>query len=217
MRHEHMQVKPIARAIADAADGALDAYRDGRAAEEPQVTDRILGAIEDRLRTKRIGGIEWKAKTLRTSRGTAAEEKRHGADVLGVLDIDIPEFKTKKGFLAQAKLAEPNRPFSKDDWERLVEQSKLMLARTPASFVFIYSKTEGVRVFPATAVVGLADRDIFTLYHHGPGRFFEDFIECFIGDLRLSSPDIRTLDALAEFHVKRALELIARGTHRVLD
>jgi hypothetical protein len=214
VRNEYMQVKPIASAIADAADNAMDAYREGRVGEEPHVTDRILGAIEDRLKSRRIGGLEWKAKTLRTSRGTAAEEKRHGADVLGVLNIDIPDFKTRKGFLAQAKLAEPGSRFSSDEWERLVEQCKLMLGRTPASFVFIYSKVEGVRVFPATGVVGLADRNIFALYNHGLGRFFEDFIECFIGDPRLDSPHIGTLDALADFHVKRALELVARKTQR---
>ncbi len=42
-------VRRVAREISDAADGALDAYREGRVEEEPQLTDRILGAIENRI------------------------------------------------------------------------------------------------------------------------------------------------------------------------
>ena len=42
-------VRGIARQISSAADSALSAYRDGRVEEEPQLTDRILGAIEDRV------------------------------------------------------------------------------------------------------------------------------------------------------------------------
>ena len=42
-------VRHVAREIADAADGALGAYREDRVLEEPQITDRILGAIEDRV------------------------------------------------------------------------------------------------------------------------------------------------------------------------
>lgn len=42
-------VRRIAREISDAADGALEAYRSGRVQEEPQITDRIIGAIEDRV------------------------------------------------------------------------------------------------------------------------------------------------------------------------
>lgn len=40
--------------------------------------------------------------------------------------------------------------------------------------------------------------------------FFEYHIECFIGDRRLNSTQIETLDALVEFPVERVLELSAR-------
>lgn len=55
-----------------------------------------------------------------------------------------------------------------------------------------------------------------SLEHEGspPARafssFFEYHIECFIGDRRLNSTQIETLDALAEFPVERVLELSAR-------
>ena len=48
-------VRKVAREISDAADGALDAYREDRVVEEPQLTDRILGAIEDRIRNRPFG------------------------------------------------------------------------------------------------------------------------------------------------------------------
>lgn len=208
-------VRAIAREIADAADGALDSYRDGDAAEEPQVTDRILGAIVERFRSIRsrpigaIGGVGWKARSLRTGRGSAAEEKRHGADLMGVLDIDLPGYRAKKGFLAQAKRAEPGKPFSNGEWQRLVEQCNVMLQRTPDSFVFIYSVERGIRMFPANATVGLVSNNIFDLYDRGVSGFFESHIECFIGDPRLNSTDIKTLDTLAELPVERVFELSA--------
>jgi hypothetical protein len=189
----------------------MDAYRAGRVAEEPQITDRILGAIEDRLQTTQFPGVQWRAKTLRTGRGSAAEEKRHGADLLGVLDIELPKFQAKKGFLAQAKLAEPGNAFSKSEWARLSAQCKTMLARTPDAFVFAYSQSQGLRIIPATAVVGYTGRNLFDLYNRAVAPFFESFIECFIGDPRLDSPDIATLDEIIDFRVDRVLALEARG------
>lgn len=204
-------VRDMAQQISDAADGAFEAYLEGEASEEPQVTDRILGAIGDRVRGYRSKGIVWKARTLRTGRGIAAEEKRHGADILGVLDIDIEGYKTKKGFLAQAKKAEASQPFGKAEWGRLREQCEVMLSRTADAFVFVYSKERGIRIFPANSVLGLSSTNIFHLYDRSVASFFEVHIECFVGDPRLGSTDIATLDALAEFQVERVLELSARA------
>ena len=235
------EVRKIAREISDAADGALDAYRENRVVEEPQLTDRILGAIEfyvknrlfgadseDRLmeasRASDIvpceaedgivrqprGGIVWEARTLRTGRGIAAEEKRHGADLMGILDLNLSGYCAKKGFLAQAKRAEPGRQFSNSDWNRLSLQCETMLLRTPASFVWIYSKSRGIRIFSANSVLGLESRDIFDLYSRSVSIFFENHIECFVGDRRLNSTDVQTLDALAELPIERILELTAR-------
>ena len=75
MLKKYKTVRKIARVIAGAADGAFDSYRDGSVVEEPHVTDRILGAIEERVRNLRLGGVLWTARTLRTGRGVAAEEK----------------------------------------------------------------------------------------------------------------------------------------------
>ncbi|MDE2772088.1 MAG: hypothetical protein OXI46_00050 [Gemmatimonadota bacterium] len=203
-------VRKIAREIADAADGAFDSYREGEATEEPQVTDRILGAIQDRIRSQKIGGVTWSARTLRTGRGTAAEERRHGADILGVLDIDLKGYVTQKGFLAQAKKAEPDHTFPNREWNRLRRQCEIMLKRTSDSFVFVYSIQRGIRVVPANSVLGLDSRNIFDLYDRSFSSFFEGHIECFFGDPRLASTDINTLDSIADLQVNRVLKLYAR-------
>lgn len=247
MIRDYASVRDVAREIAAAADGALDAYRAGRVEEEPQITDRIIGAIEDRIGRKLPsddaladdgadtvsphasaatspfvdadrddapysvrGRINWTARSLRTGAGVAAEEKRHGADLMGVLDIDIPDFRVIKGFLSQAKRAEPRSKLRNQDWDRLQSQCEKMLLRTPDSFVWVYSKSAGIRIFPAEAVLALKSRDIFELYSRSVARFFEYHIECFVGDRRLNSTDIKALDALAEFPVERILELSAR-------
>ncbi|MXY42440.1 MAG: hypothetical protein F4160_13185 [Rhodospirillaceae bacterium] len=240
IRHLH-SVRGVAQEISDAADGALEAYRNGRVEEEPQITDRIIGAIENRVgpdsrlagdsnprsalphepvlvagagigqtRDRYPGRIVWNARSLRTSSGRSAEEKRHGADLMGVLDIDIPDYQIKKGFLAQAKRAEPGRIISNREWGRLHDQCEIMLSRTPDSFVWIYSKEKGIRIFSAISVVNLDSRYIFDLYDRSVSSFFEYHLECFIGDHRLNSTKIETLDALAELPVERVLKLSAR-------
>ena len=247
MIRDYASVREVAREISDAADGALDAYREGRVEEEPQITDRILGAIENRVGRKRpsddvppddgadllpslasavshrfierdrddvpypvAARINWTARSLRTGSGVAGEEKRHGADLMGVLDIDIPDYRVKKGFLAQAKRAKPRRKFRNRDWDRLHSQCERMLLRTPDAFVWVYSKSNGIRIFPAISVLALNSRDIFELYGRSVSSFFEYHIECFIGDRRLNSTQIETLDALVEFPVERVLELSGR-------
>lgn len=240
-------VRELAREISSAADGALNAYRDGRVTEEPQITDRIIGAIEDRIGRKRpddeasqndkskifplasirasdqfveggqdyapsrgIQRINWTARSLRTGSGIAAEEKRHGADLMGVVDIDIPDYRVIKGFLAQAKRAEPGQRFQQKDWDRLHCQCETMLCRTPDSFVWVYSKREGIRIFPAISVSTLKSKDIFDLYSRSVSSFFEYHLECFIGDRQLNSTKIETLDVLTEFPIENVLELSAR-------
>ncbi len=172
--------------------------------------DRILSVTKHRIAKQPRGGIIWKARTLRTGRGVAAEEKRHGADLMGILDLALPDYCSTKGFLSQVKRAEPGQRFSKRDWDRLRSQCEKMLFRTPASFVWVYSKSRGIRIFSASSVLGLESRRIFDLYSRGVSSFFENHIECFIGDRRLNSTNVETLDALAKLPVERILELSAK-------
>lgn len=210
-------VRKIATEISNAADSVIAAYKENRVFEEPDLTSRIIGAIEDRVNnwsnveSFNPKGINWKARSFRTSRGLAAEEKRYGADLMGILSIDLPNYQVKKGFLAQAKRIELGEKSSRGDWHRLCEQCEKMLDRTSESFVWVYSKSMGIRIFPAISVLATDSRNIYDLYSRGMTRFFEKHIECFIGDRRLHSTDIRTLETLKNCHVENVLELSANN------
>ena len=208
-------VREIAHKMEDAASGALEAYREERAGYETMVTDRMLGAIEQSVKGYRSKGVTWESKTLLPGSGRSAEEKVHGADFLGVLDIDLSDFRVKKGFMAQAKRAEPKQAFGDDDWSRLVEQCTNMLMRTPDAFVFVYSRSLGIRVLPASSVLGSDARVLLDHYNHGLVRFFEDHLTSFIGDRRLNAPTIEAIETLAEeYETPRVLYLAARDEIR---
>ena len=209
MLRRYAMVRKVAREISGAANGAFEGYASGEKVDESDITGLMLGAIGERIRSREFGGVTWSAHIL-TSSGPGAEEKRHGADFMGVLDADLPDYKVKKGFLVQAKKAEPGDTFKKDQWKCLTSQCEKITERTLDSFVFVYSRKEGIRVFPALSVLELKSMNIFDLYHHSVQNFFENHLECFIGDRRLNSPDIEKLDALADFPVRRVLHLTAR-------
>ncbi len=187
----------------------MDAYRLSRVTDEPHITDRLFGAIESRVRNLRFGPvassgwggglrspISWEAMTLRSGPHSAAHEKRYGADILGVFSADLPSYRISKGFLAQAKRAEPGANFDRTEWDRLIAQCERMLMITPDSFVVAYSKKQGVRFFSALAVTSLKGRDLFELYSMATRTFFERHFQSFIGDRRLDKPEISVLNRL---------------------
>jgi len=203
-------IRPTAQAISQAVNTAIDAYRKDRVTDEPNITDRMLGAIEQQFSRRSINGVRWTAKTLRATKGSGAEEKQYGADFLGVLEVELSDYRIKKGFLAQAKRAEPREWFPRAEWQRLKGQAEKMLARTSDAFIFVYSRKKGVRIVPASAVVSARTNTLFEIYNHSIGRFFEDHLKSFVGDLRLNSPDIETLAALDDFSVRKVLHLYGR-------
>jgi hypothetical protein len=170
----------------------------------------MLGAIEEAMRDYRAKGISWTAKTL-TDRGRNAQERRHGADFAGVLSINLPEFKVNKGFLAQAKLVEPRTALPTSEFERMKAQCEQMLAQTPDSFVFLYSR-DGVTVVPAISIVSSEPRNPHELYSRSISRFYEEHFESFIGDRRLNAPTREMLDELRRgLDTRSLLYLEARG------
>jgi len=150
----------------------------------------MLGAIEESLVSYRHKGIRWTAKTL-TDRGRASQESRDGADFMGVLNIALPDFAVSKGFLAQAKLI---RNGSAGDVAELKDQCEKMLNLSPDSFVFLYDQA-AVRVVSALSVVS-ATADPLQLYSRSAQRFFEEHLQCFIGDRSIQSATPKTLDTL---------------------
>ena len=199
-------VRRSARIAADNALGARDAYAHGRIKHEPEITDRMLGAIENGLNGRRLKGVKWEAATL-TNAGANSEESRFGADFMGVLDINLDTYRISKGFLAQAKRIEPDGYFRKRERERLLNQCKRMLSRSIASFVFLYSRDD-IRVVPASAVCASSAVNPWDLYPIAISGFFERHFECFFGDIRISSSNIRDLRLLSdEFDVRSAVLL----------
>lgn len=196
------KIKLVARRIADAANTAIDAYARELITDEPSITDRWIGAVEaattmaTRGLSRRMSGITWRAKTLRPSSGRAAEERRHGADLLGVADIYVGSNVVRKGFLGQAKRTEPGELFDNTRWLELEQQADTMLSRTPASFVLVYSKRQGIRFVPAISVANLGRRDLFDFNSMTLEQFFQLHLACFIGDRRLNAPHISALDDL---------------------
>ncbi|MEQ9567625.1 MAG: hypothetical protein RLN85_17770, partial [Pseudomonadales bacterium] len=201
LRHRRA-VRAVARRIDSAINLSLNALREGRVEQEPAMTDRMLGAIEQKVQGD-ICGIKWSAKTL-TDRGTGSQESEFGADFMGVLQIDLPDYKVSKGFLAQAKMS--NRS-SKSDLAGVKRQCEKMLKFSPESFVFIYDKN-GVRVVPAIGILA-TEFGMSGLYSRPARRFFEEHLECFIGDRRISCPSPNSLDNLRhEYQARSALLLI---------
>jgi hypothetical protein len=145
-------------------------------ADEDDFTSTLSEKIRQRLGGLDLGGVSWRARKT-TSRFAGSEEARTGADLLGVLEVSLPDVKLRKGFLAQAKLNKPG------DMKRLRTQCEQMLAVTPDSFVFLYDKHR-VSVVPAL----LYAEGHLGLKHVGPwslGKFFEAHFSCFVGDRAL--------------------------------
>lgn len=197
MLRYYQAVRQTAEHIANAINTAVDALHEGRIEQEPAMTDRMLGAIEQSLSGFSAKGIRWGAHTL-SDRGAHSSESIYGADFMGVLNIDLPEFKVKKGFLAQAKLL---RNESSGSLNQLHAQCEKMLLLSPASFVFLYGD-EGVNIVPALSVVSSRIHPAY-LYRRSAQRFFEEHLECFIGDRAIQAPVKETLTNLRQFKLAR--------------
>ncbi len=156
----------------------------------------MLGAIRERMNRATIRGLRWTSLVL-TSHGPKTAEHAYGADFVGVLDLDLDTFDVTKGFLAQAKRLEPNRRMKTSEFNRLKRQCRRMLRLSPMSYVFIYSRSR-VAVVPALAVLHLQTRNPLDLYSRTIARFFEHHFESFIGDSRISTPDLNILRRLGD-------------------
>lgn len=170
--------------------GALYARDDVQ--EEDDFTSALIEAIRARLARIEMAGVVWRGRKT-TSRFRGSEESRSGADLLGVLEVDLPDVAFRKGFLAQAKRDKGGRSMG-----RLRQQCEQMLEVTPDSFVLLYDK-KGVKVLPALLFAGGS----LGLHHAEPwelSRFFAAHFGSFIGDRKLGVRNrkefTRALDAL---------------------
>jgi len=198
--------KLVSRVVANinkAAVVTMEDLAEGRVAQEPAFTDRLLANIQVLLDGKNIGGVKWRAKTL-SDRGKGSEESRYGADFLGSLVLELGEFSVSKGFLAQAKLTEPSQSFAARDFKDLKGQCEKMLNLSSASYVFLYSQQSGIQVVPAIEVASARSCNPHELTGKAITAFFKDHLECFIGDTRIKSASADTLEELKKTYGARA-------------
>lgn len=191
--------------IANAATRTCTDYSIGNLPDEPTFTGALVARFSDALDGQDIRGVYWSASVL-SSHGPDTQEKKYGADFLGILDLRLPELTIRKGFLAQAKRQEPGSKLSKSEWGRLVGQCKTMLSHTSESFVFLYS-VNGVFIIPSAKVIACtANEDLHTLTPDKTGPFYRRHFECFVGDLQIDSLRSGILGGL---DARNALEVVA--------
>ena len=206
--------KRLSERMQQAADRTVRSREDDWIAQEPHFTDRMLARFEDAVNEFEGDGVRWNARTL-TDRGPGAEESRLGADFLGVFEATTSGLTFAKGFLSQAKSLENGALIATSEHNRLRQQCRRMLERTPDSFVFLYGSA-GVRVVSALAVHSSDQRALDELGTKSVTDFFFDHFQCFIGDASLAAPfdlvKLRPSRLLLPFlAVRRAIVIEAVG------
>ena len=191
MTADHRFVRAAAARIAEAADSTCAALSEGLIRNPRIFTDRLLRRAAKGVDRFRSHDLRWRAQAYIDSNADAA----FVADIVGSLEVDLPDYAVRKGFLARTLLVPDDRPPAHDDLEDLRLACTVMLAVSPASYVFVYKPT-GVIVVPATAVVGSIGRPD-RLHRRQIGRFYEEHFSCFIGDPRIAGAQAVPLEELA--------------------
>jgi hypothetical protein len=166
----------------------------------------LLRGITDELGRLKLGGLSWRRKIL-TATGPGSQESRFGADFLGVLSVDLPDYRVHKGFLAQAKLVRKGWRMPRGEYRRTAGQCAKMLGFSRDSFLFLYTP-RGVWVASAKAVVANSGQELDGLFTRSLGTFFALHFGSYVGDKNISAPNPFALeDLVRRADVTRALEL----------
>lgn len=192
--------------ISKAERAIIHEYEVGEVEDEQSITDRFVECIKVTLEDYTHGNLRFKVRTL-GERGPKSPESQYGADICGILMINIEGYQVSKGILIQSKKEKSginvdvgSRGFPtlvhfyyKPELDRLKGQVAKMMEITPDSFVLVYS-SKGFVVTPASSVMGLTGTN--SIYGKRVGRFFKEFLLSFVGDSRLSAVDDVTLEKL---------------------
>jgi hypothetical protein len=210
MRKDLRVVRKAAAIINDASESVVsdllrlhDNRLTGREEEftsqlKSELTLHLLDRIKDDLDRKVINGVRFEVYTF-----SKVEENDVGADILGLLEVNLGGKILRKGYLAQAKVGRVTN--SNTDYPDVSCHSKLllgqvenMLAISSSSYVFIYSEA-GVSVVPALEVQQFNRSSINTKYFYQRkfGGFYEEFFKCFVGDHKLALPTNTPKDIVA--------------------
>ena len=170
--------------VQSAAIKTLNDFARSNLPDEPNFTTALVTRIHDNLAGFARGGVSWEARIL----SPRHEEKRVGADFVGILRLNLPGYSVAKAFLAQAKRQEPGFPLAPSHWSALVDQCKKMCERSPESYVLVYARN-GVVVVPAVGVLACSEhQDLHLLHPVGVKAFFKRHFECWVGQ-RLDAPE----------------------------
>lgn len=210
--------------IGEAERRLLEMIAQGRVGQEPDMTSRLVHALE--LSVDDIDGVDVEF-TVVDGIGPGAAERTLGADILGVVRIELGDVRVAKGFLAQAKRTGSDglrlRTATEADYSHwlfrgeetmlepsgvvavtrpsahLDEQCENMLKVSPSSFVLVFSDSQ-VGVVSASAVHAHRASKPRRWNSLGTKRlddFFIHLLDCFIGDPALAAASVAELTAMA--------------------
>ena len=186
-------MREAARVAEQSVRRAMRKYSSGGVTDEDDITGVLAGNLDADF-DERIGGLSWSSSVVRHRKGSAAEEKRIGADLVIHVKLDTPTRSYSKGVLLQAKRVEPNEFLSSKGLSELKGQCKKMLDVSASSFVIDYAKSDA-RLVSAALVEGSNNRDLYDLCNWTTYRFFLELCRCPIGDPRLTSAKVKDLPA----------------------
>lgn len=165
---------------------------------EDKLGENLVDEIQNELNGQIINGLAFDIFTYKKT-----QEKHNGADIFGVVDIQVNGKRVRKSYLAQCKIGHIvgydsfsvpifNCRSSKD----ILQQAENMLAISSDSFFFIYTDI-GIFTLPAFQL-RLCNKTNYInsneIYFHGLGSFYAEFFKCFIGDEKLMNNFNATID-----------------------
>ena len=109
------------------------------------------------------------------------EEPICGADMLIAFVSQLSKWRLQTRTLIQAKKAEPEKRMSSREWDRMKAQIADMQRVSEENFLLVFSKQQGVCVFPAMSVAACDSREIFDLDWYRLAGFIEGIFCGFIG------------------------------------
>lgn len=196
---DHHFVRAAAARIGDVADATSQALADGLLRSEDAFTDRWVKRAAKAVDGFRHQKLRWRAQAHVVA---GKDDAAPAADLVCVLEVDLPGYSSRKGFLAQTLLIEDGHAPDAGRLQTLRKKCGALQAVTPASFVLIY-RAKDVIVVPATAVVATSTRPD-RLHKRKIGHFFEEFFSSFIGDPRVPGSRGTSLEDLVAKQNARA-------------
>lgn len=165
-----------------------------------EITFHLLDEVVKLLDGKNVEGIFFKVQAFKQS-----EEKRIGADLLGLLSINFNGQTTTKFYLAQAKIGKRrNKGTIYSNNPDILKQANTMLSITPDSFFFLYTEN-GIEVISAFPI-SLYNKSIINTQNIKTKLFqdfYIDFFDCFIGDNRIE----RIIDLSPKEEIPRPIDI----------